>query len=85
MIKTHIQENRPITKEDIQEVYGQAMGVKRLYDGWYDDGEWKHGYRDVDVSKDEGRKKWRCMQWFRANLGSCVVQGKLIVIPVIEM
>lgn len=90
MIRKHIDENKPITREDIAECYGEAMGTKELmeYEGHYDEnGKWQSRfYRAmVDVSKDEHRKKWRSLQWFKLNIGACIMKGKLIVLPVIEI
>jgi hypothetical protein len=84
MLKNHIAENKPITREDIAECYGKAMGVKRLYEYEWVNGEFKQGFKDVDVAKCDWRKKWRSMQWFRTNLSACILKGKLVVLPVIE-
>lgn len=86
LIMKHIESNTPITRDDIGEVYGQAMGVKELHDyGRDENGQWGYRRMQIDVRQDKYRKKWRSLQWFKNNIGACILKGKLIVIPAIEL
>lgn len=45
-------------------------------------------YESIILTKDNIRNYWRCMnramQWFKNNLATCIIKGKILAIPVIE-
>jgi hypothetical protein len=92
LILTCLKESTPITMDAIIKAY-------RASDTWYSKANefnvygfhevnGKHVYASRTVPWDHPNARhtmeFRAMSWFRSNLGSCIVKGKLIAIPVIE-
>jgi len=79
----------PVTKEDIKETYLNALYPNRMYEGRvykYDPstntGRWV--YEMIDRSTEYGTQS-RAGAWFKMNLASCIIKGKIIAIPVIDL
>lgn len=84
----------PVTIDRIISTYRKCKGwynqaeterVSRYTRG--EDGVWV--WRTEEVPWDDERARpqleFRAMCWFRSNLGSCIVRGRLIAIPVIDV
>lgn len=86
-----VQDKKPITISDIQDIYAQyAMKASRHNTHWrvfYD----KDGKRQCEYLKT--LQEWReyyataskARGWFKANLGAAILSGRILAIPVIEM
>lgn len=83
---------QPITKFDITKCYIDSLYPQRHVRKWnnysdYDSvlKQWSGGYY-IDVA-DENKEHWQmaAMQWFKLNIGSCIIKGKIIAIPIIEI
>ncbi len=91
LIKKCINENRVLLKEDIINSYVEWQDTGRTYRKFmtcaYDKSTGKYGR--IILTKDEFHNHWttetKAKQWFRSNLGSAIIQGKLLVIPIIEI
>lgn len=88
MLKKHIEEGLPITKQDILDCYvksvSNADGTKTIRDWNFVHGEFVYFTKEV-VYKDTYRARTYANQWFKNNLAACIIKGKLLVVPVIEL
>lgn len=89
LIKSAIKASEPITQEAIMECYWQFRsrgGTSKVFlNKW----EYNSGNYKKEVNKEEFKSDWRVKNnsftWFRANLGSAIIHGKLLVVPIIEI
>lgn len=102
LIKESIEKSKPITKDDIIDIYIQwrlttrnKLTLQKLShtESRYNE-YWKkfmdYGvYKLYEVSAEEYAKSYHAgilaRQWFKGNLASAIIRGKLLVIPVIEI
>lgn len=84
LLKQRIIECSPITISDIVDVYfktvskdGDTVRVRGnlSYTSFY--------CHKVDKNNQTARS--RAVQWFKQNLGACIIKGKLLVVPIIDM
>jgi hypothetical protein len=92
----HMERGSAITMDDICGAYlktehswgrkGNRSNKSRTVFTWSTDGTGKMTYTSVPIDRPEARwqLEHRAMCWFRMNLGSCIVKGRLVAIPVIE-
>lgn len=89
LITSKLKEQKPITQDDISECYAKTFrnseGKRYIYDYGWENGQYRSGARWVDYTKDHWHAKFNSHQWFKLNIGSCILKGKLVVIPVIEL
>lgn len=90
MLTEHLKSGKPITKEDIAECYALTTaptGFKRMQNYKRDPitDEYKYVQEIVKFDKDHWQAKWYSINWFKSNLGACILRGKLLAIPVIDM
>lgn len=94
LLLDNLKAGEPVTMDKIIAAYFKA-------DTWYakstrDEGVTIYVYDHVIGKYTNQRVPWthpsarstvefRAMSWFRSNLGSCIVKGKLIAIPVIDI
>lgn len=85
LMQNKISSNTPITLEDIKDTYYDAVN-RNGYMNWH---VWETGYRQRQISKEQFKlncwSKEKSIQWFKSNLGACILKGKLLVIPIIEI
>lgn len=89
MLLHHLKENKPIKIEDIAECYLKSTGYTKRHEEFfrYDQIEKRHIYHIVErtyTAKDYYAHR-NGRTWFKSNLGNCILKGKLLAIPVIEM
>lgn len=88
MLKTFLSEGRVITREDILECYIRSnypsgfVSVHRFGDH-NKDGNW-HDKLVTLNARTTWEVKTRAVTWFKNNLGSCILKGKILAIPAIE-
>lgn len=83
MLKTHVNEGKQVTREDIINCYMAAAEKPRTkYSYQCVNGVWQ--YVSVTRTSTDWDTYRKAMDWFKKNLGACIVRGKLIVIPIIE-
>lgn len=88
LIKKCLKEERVINVDDVLDTY-VLYQKNRKYRKFIIQGFSDGNYRSREVSEEEFRTHWtvitKAKQWFRSNLGSAVISGKLLVIPIIEI
>lgn len=88
LIKDSLENKKPITIEDIRMAYARyAMTVKRCGTGeYYSREKGKYVFcKTIDEWYSRYAYKEKAINWFRGNLGSAILKGKLMVIPVIDL
>lgn len=90
LLTDKINNKEVVTKEDIVECYWEAVcdndgKIIRWEDRYVGlpDQKWKQ--IPIEYNKNSYKIKSAAMQWFKTNLGNCILKGKLLVIPVIEI
>ena len=92
LLSNAIKEDRPITKEDIIDCYLDFIFYgdrKTVYRSGLDSSKWG-GHNGVFTREElKTDRQWYCerlsMNWFRLHLGSAILKGKLLAIPIIEI
>lgn len=94
LLQTKLTKKEVITKEDILTLYLLEVKGSETYRKYgtkpHPNPEYTHRITDYD---NYTTHKWRevygiqntAVNWFKNNLGSCIIKGKLLVIPVIEL
>jgi hypothetical protein len=84
LLVERISNKQPITQEDIVECYfkvaskdGETIRVRGCFGSPY--------FYCNQLEKDSSLARSRANMWFKQNLGACIIKGKLLVIPVIEL
>jgi hypothetical protein len=84
LLQKRIEENKPITTEDIVDCYFATTSkdglTVRVRGNFSYDSFFCH-----DVPKTNGTARNRAIIWFKQNLGSCIIKGRLLAIPIIEI
>lgn len=84
LLKDAIEQKKPVTRDDIAECYIKSVAPSGSKTMWvWDNGKYTHAF--VPLKKDSWSVKTKSIQWFKLNLGSCILKGKLLAIPVIEI
>lgn len=96
LIKSSIEGEKKIDSDDIISAYidwvlltGKQL-KEQIYNGWnWRENGYSREYTYQEVSREKYSTLWstktKARQWFRSNLGSAIIQGKLLAIPVIEI
>jgi len=89
LLTKRIKENVPITREDITDCYfhscskdGKTIRVREFNYSAYGGNTFK-GVRYL-TNQDKYIQQ-KALVWFKQNLGTCIIKGKLLVIPVIDI
>lgn len=90
MLTEHLKENKPITREDIAECYAKTTAptgykIMRNYRRNTITDQYEYFTEKIKYDKDHWQAKWYSINWFKSNLGACILKGKLLAIPVIEI
>lgn len=90
LLSKSIQESIPITIDDIRSLYIEySMTVKRHRSGliWKQDENGKFCYQYAKTKEEWLRwgSKRRAITWFKQNLGSAILKGRILAIPIIEI
>lgn len=88
-LKERLQNKKPVTRECILRLYidckfvvkDGTIGMRGFYRNKYD---W-HNKFPIELALQRYDIKSGGLQWFKNNLGACIIKGKLIAIPVIEI
>lgn len=85
MIKNCIKDEKALSIEDILDCY---ISYQKKCDRYRRFHIFKY-QRWEKLTEDEFRQHYqtrtKAKQWFRSNLGSAIIQGKLLVIPIIDI
>lgn len=94
LLNKGITEKRPITREEIIEFYIEwSYPTREIWESFLEpiigeNGITGYNWRRRKVSLDRDRHRSiinpAAIQWFKSNLGACILKGKLLAIPVIE-
>lgn len=78
LLSQKIKDKQPIKQRDIVDLYFKIFSK---------DGVWitVYFYFKHDVDKNNYYAKAKALSWFKSNLGSCIIKGKLLAIPIIEI
>lgn len=91
LLKLRINQSQPITRDDITSLWFDVCRpdrIKFVRNDQFDPilRRWvNYGYNKVAVGLDDPWARNCSRQWFLTNLGNCIVKGRLLAIPVIEM
>lgn len=94
LLQTSIKEQRQITLDDIIKTYvnwreknGREFYKEVFNHGWKEKGE--HYYKYPRITRKEFSElpetKMTARNWFKNNLGSAIIRGKVLAIPVINI
>ncbi len=86
LMKDKLSAGEAITIDDIKSCYYEHFNR----DGYLNHYNFFTTERMIKISKEEfiNERYWSrstSMQWFKSNLGACIIKGKLLVIPIIEI
>lgn len=92
-LKSRIVHNKPITRKCILNFYisyvkGSEFYASPIYDYVERNGEkiWAWTGKNKDARwRDEWNIENQAITWFSSNLGKCILKGKIIALPVIEI
>jgi len=89
LLHNKISENKPITRDEINSLYLQCTsndGYKYFWrQGEVSPGVMKYGNFKTHISRiNPDHVRTQARQWFAINLGSCILKGKILAIPIIE-
>lgn len=92
LLTDKITKGEVITKQDIVRCYfdtiainGKVFRERYRYEGSYREGTSKRVYFDQEFTVHDWVIQTGAMTWFKLNLGICILKGKLLAIPVIEI
>jgi hypothetical protein len=90
LLKSSIENNKPITLEDIKDIHAEyAMESRRHGSGYNWFGEngqkvWRRANTKEEWKNSHCRSSLS-ITWFKNNLGAAILKGKILAIPVIEL
>jgi len=89
MLTTHLKENKPIMKDDIVSCYIESIHPNKVRNTteWYwckEENMTRGRFVEKQLTVNDWETRSLAMLWFKTNLGSCILKGKLLVIPVIN-
>lgn len=94
LIKLSIENNKPITQDEIIEAY---VTWKEAKDGiliektylHHNPGSYHISWEKKEITRNEFAALWatkiQARTWFKSNLTGAIIKGKLLVIPIIEI
>ncbi len=74
-----------LTRDEILKLY--LSTAKRYYSSWSLGSTGRARYQAVTTRELTYDDKWatsQAMQWFKNNLATCIIKGKILAIPIIE-
>lgn len=84
LLKNSIEKGIAITTDDIVDCYfrcvskdGETVRVRGGFSSPY--------FFCNNVGKDNQQVRARAIYWFKTNLGSCIIKGRLLAIPIIDI
>lgn len=83
----HTKNRTSIENDQIVECYLKSTteSGKRKVNGLHEkNGKKQYGEYTITLTKHSQGINQKARQWFKANLGSCVIKGRIFVIPVIN-
>lgn len=83
LLSEHLKNGQPITRDDIAECYIKSIAPNGKRTWVYKDGRYQHVH--VFFKKDMWSVRTKSIMWFKQNLGSCIIKGKILAIPVIDV
>lgn len=90
-LKDKVHSNSQITRDDILDFYlknvKKSSGYKKHLQRYnHALGIWEYtGETEIRLWKNEWNIKIQAIQWFKNNLGSVILKGKILILPVIEI
>ncbi len=93
-IKDKADKGEVITKDDLLDFYVREVKGSEYYKAYgtkpHPNPQYTHQITDYDnytlkLWRLEWNIKSQAIQWFKNNLGGCILKGKLLAIPVIEI
>lgn len=89
MLSKHIENRQPIKREDIIAIYCSTFfpkGIKVHRTEHWNGEAWTWKVKEVNAIEHftSGYYYATPMQWFKNNLGSCIIKGKILAVPIIE-
>lgn len=95
LLKSSIENGKQISIDDIIETYmnwKEKVGREFTKEVWNGAGAYSRGlpnYSHVVVTRDEYKKQYgvsmQARNWFKSNLGSAIIKGKILAIPIINL
>lgn len=94
LLRESIEKSKPITKDIILDFYIKNIKKSETYKTYgkkpHPDYRYTFQVTDYDNYKihkyrDDYNIKTIALQWFKANLGSVIIKGKILIIPIIEI
>lgn len=78
-----------ISKLDIKNLYVKTVHPTGIFGRWesrWDSvhREWRRVWRDIDMNMSY-ESDIKSIQWFKNNLATCIIKGKIIAIPIIDI
>ena len=87
LITYHLKRKSDIQNDDILECYIKSVsdnGKQRKVGLQEKNGKKQYGEYTITLTKYSQGINQKARQWYKANLGKCVIKGRLLVIPVIN-
>ena len=83
LLSNSIKDGKQVNVDDILDCYFECIGKdgKILIRGNFSTSAFFHQY----VEKSHPTAKARAVSWFKTNLGSCIIKGRLLAIPIIDI
>lgn len=86
MLKQALVDNTQINREAITKAYISAChGGAETYCKAYRRQDGDYDYKSVKVSIESRNIRSKAIQWFKLNLGSCIIKGRVLALPVIDI
>ena len=83
LLTKRIKDNTPITIEDIVDCYFDTVSVEGTVRVR---GNLNYGtFYCNELPKEHPQLRPKAIQWFKMNIGSCIMKARLLVIPIIEI
>ena len=89
MLSNALETNTPISREDIfncwAKQYPNKQSIREVSKFDWENNKWVYNHVKYKIEWENGYDKTTSMAWFKNNLGSCILKGKLLAIPVINI
>lgn len=87
LMTKRISEKQPITTDDIMDTYFDTISVDNKILIRWNLGSYMYGGKTghAYLERGDSRLKQKALTWFKQNLAGCIIKGKLLVIPIIEI
>lgn len=92
LLTNHLKANKAIRRDDIIQWYMDCLAFKHpkgIQDNWYsrEDNRWYFDIIPLNKHYEQNAYKYdaRAISYFKNVLGQCIINGKLLAIPLIEI